>query len=378
MLSFWEKRSFINYEFIVVGGGIVGLSTAASIKEKKPKSSVLVLERGIFPSGASTKNAGFACFGSLTELVEDLQVMGEDAMLNLVEKRLKGLLKLRKRLGDDNIAYEDLGGYELLRADDMEALSHLEGINCSLFSIFKETVFSENKQKLKTFQFNKSQVSSLVENNHEGQIDTGKMMKSLIAYVKSLGIDILTGAEVLTIEDQPNGVDVYVKNLEGQEAITFRGNYTALCTNAFTRQLIPQLEIAPGRGQVLVTAPIPDLPFRGVFHYDKGYYYFRNFGNQVIFGGGRNMDIEGETTTIFDTTAEILANLKSHLTEIILPGKSFAIESQWAGIMAFGPNKMPLLKKVSPRIFAGVRLGGMGVAIGSLMGNDICDLILAN
>lgn len=60
MISFWEKRSLVDYNYLVIGGGIVGLSTAISIKEKVPKSSVLVVERGILPSGASTKNAGFA------------------------------------------------------------------------------------------------------------------------------------------------------------------------------------------------------------------------------------------------------------------------------------------------------------------------------
>jgi glycine/D-amino acid oxidase-like deaminating enzyme len=63
MLSLWEKQSFLEYDVIVVGAGITGLSTAVSIKEKNPKISVLVVERGILPTGASTKNAGFACFG---------------------------------------------------------------------------------------------------------------------------------------------------------------------------------------------------------------------------------------------------------------------------------------------------------------------------
>ena len=35
MLSFWEKQSFQNFDIIIVGAGVVGLSTAASIKEKK-------------------------------------------------------------------------------------------------------------------------------------------------------------------------------------------------------------------------------------------------------------------------------------------------------------------------------------------------------
>ena len=65
-ISFWEKESFTCNDVIVIGGGIIGLSVAISLLESNSKLSVLLLERGVFPSGASTKNAGFACFGSPT------------------------------------------------------------------------------------------------------------------------------------------------------------------------------------------------------------------------------------------------------------------------------------------------------------------------
>ena len=129
MLSFWEKQSFINYDYIVVGGGIVGLSTAAVIKEKKPLAKILVLERGIFPTGASTKNAGFACFGSLTELLTDLKVMGADETLNIVEERWKGLLALRQRLGDAKIDFLNYGGHELVRDKEMNCLEEIDKVN---------------------------------------------------------------------------------------------------------------------------------------------------------------------------------------------------------------------------------------------------------
>lgn len=58
MLSYWEKKNLIQYDLILVGAGFVGLSTAIHYKEKHPGRSVLVLERGVFPSGASTRNAG--------------------------------------------------------------------------------------------------------------------------------------------------------------------------------------------------------------------------------------------------------------------------------------------------------------------------------
>ncbi len=40
-----------------------------------------------------------------------------------------------------------------------------------------------------------------------------------------------------------------------------------------------------------------------------------------------------------------------------------------------GEQKNPVIKKVSKNVFCGVRLGGMGVAIGSLVGKELADLI---
>ena len=57
-LSYWEQKEWLqNIDFTIVGSGIVGLSTAVFLKKRFPKSKILVLEKGILPQGASTKNA---------------------------------------------------------------------------------------------------------------------------------------------------------------------------------------------------------------------------------------------------------------------------------------------------------------------------------
>ena len=376
MLSFWEKESFVEYDCIVVGSGIVGLSTALSIKEKRPDASVLVLERGMFPTGASTKNAGFACFGSLTELINDINTLGEDGMLDLVALRWEGLEKLRSRLTNEALDYHDHGGYELIREQEMPYLQHMERVNELLKDRFKHPVFKMTNEKIRDFGFNKSAVQAMIYNRYEGQIDTGKMMKNLIEIAYKQGITILTGCQVKAFHDQSGQVDVQVESPLSPTPIHLRAGKVALCTNAFTKDLLPDLNLSPGRGIVLVTKPLDMLPFRGVFHIDQGYYYFRNFGKRVIFGGGRNLDIEGETTTSFEINEQIQAELLRQLKENILPGTDFEIEHTWAGIMAFGPDKAPIIQTHSENVMLGVRLGGMGVAIGSIMGEKLAERML--
>src|SRR5882762_7958659 len=139
-LSVWEKESFYApADIVIVGSGLVGLWSAWYLKRSNPSLSITIVERGIIPTGASTRNAGFACFGSLTELIADSQKTGEDKMLELVEMRYKGLKKIRKVFGRREIGYEEQGGYELIAGGpDMNQLrSDIDRLNRQLKKITK-------------------------------------------------------------------------------------------------------------------------------------------------------------------------------------------------------------------------------------------------
>jgi glycine/D-amino acid oxidase-like deaminating enzyme len=374
MLSFWESNSLVNYQYIIVGAGITGLSTACAIKEKNPKASVLVIEKGILPTGASTKNAGFACIGSYTEKWADYERLGEEQFLQLIEDRWIGLYLLRKRLGDDHIDYINHGGFELMINESGADGDKVARLNELLAPMFKKQVFYIVPQFINQFGFNADIVSDMVFNPFEGQIDTGKMMNTLLNYAGILQIRVITGTDVKHIEDTPTGAKVYCQN-NGQ-LITFNAEQVAICTNAFTKHFLPDEEITPGRGQVLCTAPIDDLKFTGIFHFDEGYYYFRNHGKRVIFGGGRNIDFETETTTQFELNQRIQNQLNYFLDEVILPNTPYTIEHQWSGIMAFNEQKTPLVKRVNQHVVVGARLNGMGVALASKIADTLATLMM--
>jgi gamma-glutamylputrescine oxidase len=198
----------------------------------------------------------------------------------------------------------------------------------------------------------------------------------LLNYAGILQVKILTGANVENVSELPTKVEVNATSGTG-EAMKFTCGKVAYCTNAFTKHFFPDMEIAPGRGQVLCTSPIPDLPFKGVFSFDEGYYYFRNFENRIIFGGGRNIDFEGETTAEFGINDKIMKQLEFYLSEMIVPEKEFTIDYRWAGIMAFGKNKLPIIKKVTERQVVGARLNGMGIALGIKIAEELSSMLLS-
>lgn len=369
MFSYWEQQSLLQYHHIVVGSGIVGLSTAIELKERFPEKRVLVLERGFLPTGASTRNAGFACMGSVTELLDDLQHMSEDEVVTLFEQRKQGLELLRSRLGDERIGYKANGSYELINEDEKYALGRIDYLNELLLSVNKCASFRLADDKLKQFGFGYTQ--ALIENTCEGELHTGKMMRGLIDYAIAQGVEIKTDVVVSDYHEGEHGVRVSMDN-----GISLSCDKLFLCTNAFTKQLLPDVDVTAGRGQVLITKPIDGLRFKGVFHFDKGYYYFREIDGRILLGGGRNLDFDGETTTEMETSELIQQNLEQKLKEVIIPDTHYEIDMRWAGIMAFGKDKQPIVRSFTNRVYGAFRMGGMGVAMGSLIGKQLSDLVV--
>ena len=367
-LSYWEIKSWLtNVDYTIVGSGIVGLNCALQLKKRFPKASILILEKGTLPQGASTKNAGFACFGSLSEIIDDLKTHSEEDVLNLVKKRRAGLQKLRTTLGDKSINYQQWGGYELFNDNTslFEAcLEQKDAVNTLLKPIFKADVFS---LKENTFGF-KNIKNQYCFNQFEGQIDTGRMMEGLLQKALSNGIKILNNVSVTNFSEDANAVKVETSQF------SFSTSKLLIATNGFASALdIP--EVKPARAQVLITKPIKGLHIKGTFHLDEGYYYFRNIDNRILFGGGRNLDFKAEETTELSQTALVQNTLETLLKTTILPNIPFEVAHRWSGIMGVGAQKKPILKQISNHVFCGVRLGGMGVAIGSLIGEELANLI---
>ena len=374
MISFWEKETLQEWDYIIVGSGIVGLSAAINIKERDLSAKVLILERGTFPSGASTKNAGFACFGSLTELIADIKKMGEEKCLNLVIQRWEGLQKLRSRLSDTIMDFQQNGGYELITEKEIECLRYLDSINQLLFPYFKKNVFGENKKLVSQFGFSQKHIKTVISNPLEAQLHSGKMIYALILQATKMGISIFTGTSVEDYKIQNNSVTL---NVSSQiQNLSLIGSKVAFCTSAFTKKILKDIDIVPGRGMILITKPIQNLKIKGTFHIDEGYFYFRNIDERVLLGGGRNLDFITETTTEFGINSFILEKLTQILTEIIIPDEKFEIDQVWSGIMAFGSEKEPIIKKIEQNIVVGARLSGIGVAIGSLVAEKVADLLL--
>ncbi|TVZ16030.1 NAD(P)/FAD-dependent oxidoreductase [Maribacter sp. MAR_2009_72] len=367
-LSYWERKSwFSNIDFTIIGSGIVGLNCALALKNRYPKARILVLEKGSLPQGASTKNAGFACFGSISEILSDLKNHTEQEVQELVFNRWQGIQLLRSLLGDTALGFQNYGGHELFLEDRDDLFQtckeQIKRVNELLHPVFQDSAF-----KITSNLFNFGGVKDhYITHAHEGQIDTGGMMKSLVHLVLKKNITIINSVTVRSFEDLGTNVLVRTSDIE------FNTKKLIIATNGFAKQLI-QEEVQPARAQIVLTKPIPGLTIKGTFHLDEGFYYFRNIENRILLGGGRNLDFKAEETTNFGMTNLVERKLIHLLKTVILPNTSVEIDMKWSGIMGVGAQKKPIVKKMTDNVACGVRLGGMGIAIGTSIGHQLADL----
>ncbi len=368
-LSYWEYKTWLsNIDFTIVGSGIVGLNCALQLQKHHPKAKILILEKGLLPNGASTKNAGFACFGSISEILSDLNTHSQEDVLQLVQDRWNGVNALRETLGDAGIDFQLHGGHEIFLNEDKtlfeQCISGLDIANDLLQPVFGEAAFKVTPNRFKFQGIEHDYIS----HRFEGQINTGKMMQGLLAKAQSAGIIIINGVMVKSFQDGLDAVSIET------DAFTFKSNKLYIATNGFAGSFIKE-NVQPARAQVVITKPIENLAIKGTFHLQEGYYYFRNIDDRILLGGGRNLDFKTEETTEFGTTKLVQDKLTDILNTVILPNTPFEIDYTWSGIMGVGNQKKPILKQLSNNVACGVRLGGMGVAIGTTVGRQLAQTL---
>jgi gamma-glutamylputrescine oxidase len=377
-LSYWERRSFFDdLDVVVIGSGIVGLAAAMHLRHLRPTWRVAVMDRGALPIGASTRNAGFACFGSMTELLDDLTHMPESAVLAVVEQRWRGLQRLRELVGDAHLGLQMAGGYEMFTDAESaifaECKEKIGYFNQKIGHITGHPeVYRIADEHLPRFGFGRS-VQHLVLNQAEGQLHTGQLMSALLRMARERGVELYGGVDVARLHDDGQaGV-----HLESAAGWSIRVPQVLVCTNGFAQQLLPELAVTPARNQVLITRPVADLRVEGCFHYDRGYFYFRNVEGRILLGGGRNLDPTTEQTANFGPNPLIRAALERLLREVIAPDQSVEIDTWWTGILGLGPAKQPIVQRVSPHVSVAVRMSGMGVAIGALVGQEGAEVVVS-
>lgn len=383
--SYWEVRGTLEAnDVVVVGAGIVGLTAATAWKRAMPRASVLVVDSDAFSGGGTTRNAGFACFGSPSELAADREVLGDARALELVRMRVEGLEMLRNRFGDEALGYVGCGSHELLGVEggsgpgpgpgggDGWTAARLDELNDWIAPVTgsgRAFEWREPRDVARRLGVDADRVGGLIAIPAEGALETDRLAAALEGEARAAGVKIVRGIRVAWVEPGAAGVrwHAHRSGTPPSEGTTCAAGTLLVANNAFAGQLLGDSglqvpDVAPIANRVLVTHPIPGWTTEGTFHAESGYLYARAIGNRLLVGGGRHWVPDGR-----DHDARLL-----EWAGRVWPGVRSATPSYaWNGTLGIGAAREPILTTWAPGIHVAVRLGGMGVAIGTALGESL-------
>lgn len=371
--SFWEYDTYLaKADFLIVGAGITGLNAAISIKLSQPDARVVVVDGDTRGGGASYRNAGFACIGSPTELLDDIAHLGVSQMIDIAALRWKGLQALRSRVGESDMDYTACGGVEIFTDTEEDIYQQVITQLPELNRIFKDLTGQGDYFTPVEATNGFRNLSGMIEIANEGRIHPGKMMAALFKMAQQLGVAFLGGINVRGIENSSNGVQLITT-----DGKVLYASKVGLATNGFTQKLFPDLEVFPARNQVYLSDPLLELKWDKCVHYNQGYVYARRVGDRLLIGGARHLEIRSETTMDLGFSAGIEEFLHGFaIRHLGLPEKA-VFTGRWSGTMGVGPSKAPIIASLDSNIFGAVRLGGMGIAIGTRVGSSLAEKMMA-
>jgi gamma-glutamylputrescine oxidase len=374
------------YDLSIVGGGIFGLSLGYAVLASHPEKKVCILEKGLLPSGASSKNAGMGTFLCYTEFIDDVRHKGLDFAVRTVSDSFRGLLMLFNVIDNDPEIIKLTGGYDLIIEKDLHLLQYLDFINKELFFILKVNLFEIRNEKISEYGFDPNLVKALVYRKYDWQINTGRLFMKVLKKFQQMNGIYITGAEVTSFKEiEKKGVSDFENSKNIRVFLKSRAmnkmpnaidsDYTVFCINSFGSQLLEKSTIVPAREQVLITKPIDGLALNANFLLELSYYYFRQINGRLLFGGGRHLDLDTEETVEMTTTDFFRKHLVMKIKELF-PNLNFEVDYYWTGIIGFdNTGKSYRIDNISKGVYNVFGCNGSGMTLCFLTAEKTCKLI---
>ncbi|MCC5823416.1 MAG: FAD-binding oxidoreductase [Phycisphaerales bacterium] len=345
----------------IIGAGITGLSAAMECEARGLRA--IVVEQDFPGSKASGRNAGYLMRGAADNYAAAVRDLGRDRA-RFLWKWTEDNLRALRALGvgtlpgsaDRPSCLAALGEPEAGELERSAELMRVDGFKVELIrpdaGAPDDPIWRSGRPVLGLVNPDDAVCSP---------IELVGLLRSKLS-----GTPVLTASRVFAIEHGPSGVTVRSR------AHTVHAAHALVCTNAYARELLPEMAglVTPNRGQMLALRP--DNPA----HADLAFAYYLNHGSEylragphgtVIIGGSRKHREAEERTDAEGLNPAVQDRLEHWARELITD--RYAVTARWSGIMGFSPDGMPIVRAcdgADGRVWFCGGLTGHGMSMGHL------------
>jgi sarcosine oxidase subunit beta len=349
-------------QLVIIGGGVMGASTAYHLASRGMKDIVLLEKQSLFGMGATGKCAGGIRYQFSTEV-----------NIRLSQHSLPMLDRFAEEL-DQEIDRQKTG-YLFLLTREVDVVT------------FKETVALQHRLGVQTEWLSGDDVRRRVPqlaaddvlagtiHPEDGLADPTGVVNGYIKGARRLGVRCLSDTPVVGITVTKSGeylVETPRGNIACQKIVNAAGPWSAVVSDMVS---VP-LPVKPVRQQMLTTTPLlelrSDFPFVVDFAQSL---YFHKEGDGILTGMSNPNQPVGFDETVDDDWE--LEHMEAAITRLPLL-ETAGMQAHWAGLYEITPDAHPIIDAVAewPGYYVVTGFSGHGFMHGPIAGVLMAEIIL--
>ncbi len=370
-ISHWHKGELghgLTCDVAVVGGGIIGCSTAYWLKKCMPDKRVALIEAETLGYGATGRNAGFLLQGAAVDYVTDIERYGERRAALLWDFTLENRRLIEAELGPDRIALQS--GGSLILAGSTEENQRLRETALLLQQKGEQVEYWDGDAVRKEIRGAGFDGGLMISSG--ARLNSMKLIREIAG---RSGAVILEGHPVHEVESHQGGCIIHTSRRE------IHTEQVVLCMNAFLPQLMPEIAtyVRPVRAQMLATDAQPHWLNYPVYSHE-GYYYIRQLDSgEILLGGARHLFVEEEVGYEDQTTPHLQEALLAYLAQHFSHLPAVSVRTRWSGVMGFTEDGLPIFAPLAGKsgCYWAAGFNGHGMGYGFRFGKLIAESLAA-
>jgi len=357
-------------EIIVIGGGVMGASTAYHLAARGQKNILLLEKEEFFGQGATGRCAGGVRYQFSTEI---------NVRLSL--ESLPMLERFREEIGQE-INFQKCGYlFVLTKPEDVEYFRRNVELQRKLGVQTEWLSGDETRQRVPLMRFEDALAGTF--NPKDGLVDPNSVVMGYVGAAQRMGVEALNNVEVTGLKASPRGS---ARGVEGGKVEGVETNKGFVATRAVVNAAGPwagiigkmagvHIPITPLRRQMLTTTPLPELPpdFPFVIDFAQSLYFHRE-GDGLLTGMSNPNEMPGFDQNVNEDFE--LVNLDAATARMPMLEKA-GLVSHWAGLYEVTPDAHPIFGSTPVEgLYLVGGFSGHGFMHGPISGKLIAEYIL--